>query len=464
MRPQNEAARARLESIFQRNGLCSAVQLSNLLEVSVPTLHRILHERGDQIVRLGTTKLARYALRRSVRGRQAPISVYVIDEQGRGSRCGVLSLIAPQGSIWALNRLGWPVDAEHATGVWAGLPYPIYDMRPQGYLGRIFAQQAALDLDVPTDPERWSDDHIVDVLSRRGADTPGNLILGDDAYALWLRSVASPLPVIASDQVPVCYMALASEVTALIGGGSSAGGEFPKFTAKRALEGSNTPHVIVKFSGADESSTIQRWSDLLVCEHLALETLQAHTRLSASKSRIIKAGGRTFLEVERFDRNGEFGRSSLISLASLDASFMGSGNGDWPTLIDTLADLSMVSREFAHDVQVLWWFGRLIANNDMHLGNLSFQLNATDNDGLNLRMSPAYDMLPMLYAPLSGGEVPLRQFVVALPLPNQELAWKIAHAAAIYFWQAASQNAQISPLFQKICEINLMQLQQVKLV
>lgn len=463
MRPQNEAARARLESVLQRNRLCSAVQLSSLLAVSVPTLHRILHERGNQIVRLGTTKLARYALRRAVRGRQSPISIYIINELGRGSHCGVLNLIAPQGSIWALNSIGWPVDAEHTAGVWDGLPYPIYDMRPQGYLGRIFAQQAALDLDVPTDPERWSDDHIVDVLSRRGADTPGNLILGDDAYALWLRSVASPQAIIGADQVPDCYVALAAEATALIGGGSSAGGEFPKFTAKRALEGSNTPHVIVKFSGADESTTIQRWSDLLVCEHLALKTLQEHTQLSASKSRIIKAGGRTFLEVERFDRSGEFGRSSLISLASLDASFIGSGNADWPALIESLVGLSMVSKELALEVQVLWWFGRLIANNDMHLGNLSFQLNSTDDNGLNLCLSPAYDMLPMLYAPLSGGEVPLRQFFVALPLPSQDQAWKIAHAAAILFWQSGSHDVRISPLFRAICQSNLLQLTQLKL-
>ena len=462
MRPQNEAARARLESVLQRNGLCSAVQLSSLLAVSVPTLHRILHERGDKIVRLGTTKLARYALRREVRGRQTPISVYIINEQGQGSSCGVLSLIAPQGSIWALNSIGWPVDADHVSGVWDGLPYPVYDMRPQGYLGRIFALQAALDLDVPTDPERWSDDHIVDVLSRRGADMPGNLILGDDAYTLWLRSVASPQAIIGVGQVPDCYVALAAEAAALIGGGSSAGGEFPKFTAKRALEGSSTPHVIVKFSGADESATIQRWSDLLVCEHLALRTLQEHTQISASKSRIIKAGGRTFLEVERFDRSGEFGRSSLISLASLDASFIGSGNGDWPALIQALVGLSMVSRELALEVQVLWWFGRLIANNDMHLGNLSFQLNATD-DGLNLCLSPAYDMLPMLYAPLSGGEVPLRQFVVALPLPSQDMAWKTAHAAAVLFWQDASQDVRISPLFRAICQSNLLQLTQLKL-
>ncbi|MEY3885826.1 MAG: hypothetical protein RIS87_1601, partial [Pseudomonadota bacterium] len=89
-------------------------------------------------------------------------------------------------------------------------------------------------------------------------------------------------------------------------------------------------------------------------------------------------------------------------------------------------------------------------------------LNATD-DGLNLCLSPAYDMLPMLYAPLSGGEVPLRQFVVALPLPSQDMAWKTAHAAAVLFWQDASQDVRISPLFRAICQSNLLQLTQLKL-
>ena len=462
MRPKNSAARERLESVLLQTGLSSAIDLSKKLNISVPTLHRILHERGNQIVRLGSTKQARFALRRSLRGKRETIPVYSINEQGQGFNVGNLDLIAPQGSLFNLQKLGWPTDTEHSNGVWDGLPYPLYDMRPQGYLGRIFAKQAAIDYGVPTDPNCWSDDDIVDILSRKGQDTPGNLIIGDDAYQLWLQSIASPTAAIQTGCEAQHYPALANAAAALIGYGSSAGGEFPKFTAKRSLEGSKTPHVIVKFSGGDDSIPVRRWSDLLICEHLALQVLKTNTNLQAATSRIIKGEGRTFLELERFDRCAEFGRLPLISLAMLNAAFIGSGYGDWPTVLEKLVALGIAPKALVQEVLILWWFGCLIANNDMHLGNLSFQCTQHERQTISLRLSPAYDMLPMLYAPLSGGEVPLRQFTVALPKPQQTTAWQIAYEAAICFWQLVSQHDAISPSFKEISKINLQQLMQFK--
>jgi hypothetical protein len=174
------------------------------------------------------------------------------------------------------------------------------------------------------------------------------------------------------------------------------------------------------------------------------------------------AEGRTFLEVERFDRHGEFGRLPLISLAVLDAAFIGSGNGDWPTLIEKLVSLSMVSKALVQETLVLWWFGRLIGNSDMHLGNLSFQLIKSEGQSVSMRLSPAYDMLPMLYAPLSGGEVPLRKFAAALPLPQHAIAWRIAYDAAASFWEAASQDERISLTLREIARMNLEQLVQLQ--
>ena len=454
MRPKNNLARERLDAVMLQTGLASAITISEKLGVSVQTLHRILHERGDQIVRLGSTKRAQFALRRLLRGKKAPIPVYLINTSGQGTQVGFLDLIAPAGSLMQLQLLGLPIDQDYANGVWDGLPYPLYDMRPQGYLGRIFARQVAQYLDVPTDPERWSDDHIVDVLSRLGADTPGNLIVGDNAYTLWLQSVSTPALAIKKGEEAECYPRLANEAIALIGMGSSAGGEFPKFTTQRELTGSNTTHVIVKFSGGDDSTPVRRWSDLLVCEYLALKTLQTKTELLAAKSRILMSEGRTFLEVERFDRCGQWGRLPLISLASLDAAFIGSGNADWPQLIENLVSLGFAPKILVQEVLILWWFGRLIGNTDMHLGNLSFQLNQSTGQTSQLILAPAYDMLPMLYAPLSGGEVPVREFIAALPLPQQTEAWQIAYTAALSFWELASQDKRISGSFREICKRN----------
>ncbi|MCB5187934.1 type II toxin-antitoxin system HipA family toxin YjjJ [Methylobacillus caricis] len=465
MRPRNSIARIQVDHRLRYQGFASAADLAAVAGVSVPTVLRIVQAYGDDVVRLGITKGARYAFRRPLRGHSTPIPVYWVNERGQGVSGGALHLLAPEGSFFALGSLGFPVDVEHAEGVWAGLPYVLHDMRPQGYLGRSFARKAAVELEVPSDPDSWSDDQVAYVLSRRGADTSGHLIIGDEAYALWLRSVSVPEPAITAGQLDAEYRRLASESVALIGGGSSAGGEFPKFTAKRELKGSTTPHVIVKFSGEDGSGAVQRWADLLVCEHLALEAIRKHVPLQAACSRVLQVGSRTCLEVERFDRQGEFGRLPLISLSSLDAALLGKGSGRWPDLVAQLAKLGMLPETLEFATQILWWIGQLIGNTDMHLGNLSFQFDppaGSDTKASALRLSPAYDMLPMMYAPLSGGEVPVRQFIPSLPLPREAEAWKVAYVAAIAFWESAGVDSRISASFRQICLENLAQLQRVR--
>ncbi len=140
------------------------------------------------------------------------------------------------------------------------------------------------------------------------------MIVGDAACELWLATKAAPSAPITEAATSTHCPALADHAVSAGSAGSSAAGEFPKFTARRALAGSMTPHVLVKFSGADASATVQRWSDLLVCEHLALAHAAALPGLVVARSRILQAGGRTFLVVERFDRHGDAGRSPLCGL------------------------------------------------------------------------------------------------------------------------------------------------------
>lgn len=453
MRPQNEVARERLEVELRRAPPVSAAELSKRLKVSLPTMLRILHEREERVFRIGTTKTARYALRRPLRGIAKPIPVYRIDRQGKGHSCGTLELVEPQGSFIDLKAMGWPTGKNTYNGWWDGLPYPLHDMRPQGFLGRNFARGVYQDLGVSPNPEEWSDDDIVYVLTRYGSDTSGNLIVGDQAYSSWLSSVANPQSLVSDEGLYGHYMNQASLVTSQVGTGSSAAGEFPKFTASRSLPGSATPHVIVKFSGADDSTAVRRWSDLLICEHLALTTLGRHTDLEAASSRILnEPKGRTFLEVERFDRHDILGRSETITLATLTAALLGSGKSTWPELVHELARLKLTAPSVEEKVRVLWWYGKLIANTDMHLGNLSFRLSPLVSGAhTQLQLTPAYDMLPMLYAPLSGGEVPIRAFEPALPLPREREAWRIACGAAILFWETASGDPRVSSQFQILC-------------
>jgi hypothetical protein len=349
--------------------------------------------------------------------------------------------------------MGWPVEPEFKSGWWPGLPYPLHDMRPQGFLGRNFAHQQASGLGVSDNPNEWSDDDVVFVLSQQGADTSGNLVLGEVALQAWLESRRGTQHPLAPAQQLKAYAHLADVASAMGAAGSSAGGEFPKFTAVRELAGSQTPHVIVKFSGGDDSSTVRRWADLLVCEHLALESVQQLSGLQSASSRILQAGGRTFLELERFDRHGEFGRSPLCSLFVIDAAMMGQASNDWGAMGALMHKQGWLGAEEVRLIRLAYLFGKLIGNTDMHKGNLSFQ------PGLPLRLAPVYDMLPMLYAPLAGGEVPLPAFAPKLPMPHDRDLWHEAAMAALAFWKSAAEDSRISADFREILRANRVKLE-----
>jgi hypothetical protein len=419
------------------------------LGVAPQTVRRLLAELPEGfVVSAGQTRRLRYALRRPLRGALEEVPVYAIDRHGQAAPLAPLSLIQPQGALLQLYRSAWPVPAESNDGWWDGLPYPVYGVRPTGYMGRRFARVASEALGVPENPDTWSDDDIVWVLSQRGIDVSGNLILGEVAYNGWFRDKLRDRQPHPARGLARTYARLAEESVAMGEAGSSAAGEFPKFTTMREQDGAATPHVLVKFSGGGGSAPERRWSDLLVCEHLALECLKAMTGVSPARSRILAHGGRTFIEVERFDRVGMHGRLALCGLDAIEPTFVGTRETAWPAVVRNLEAQSIVEAGSASAVDVLWWFGRQIGNTDMHAGNLSFHVDR------KLRLAPAYDMLPMAYAPLAGGELPARDFHPAIPLPQERDAWLRACGAAVAFWKTASDDARISGGFRAICRAN----------
>ncbi|RZI95501.1 MAG: type II toxin-antitoxin system HipA family toxinoxin YjjJ [Variovorax sp.] len=435
------------------HGPAGASELAATLKVSVPTLHRLLQRLPSPTVRAGAARRTRYALARTVRGAAASFPVYAVDAGGRVNALSPISPVRPEGSWMQLAGSDWPVPAEARDGWWEGLPYPLHQMRPQGYMGRQFARAQAQTLGVPSNPLAWSDDDVLVVLSQRCTDVSGNLILGDMACEQWLATRAHPEQPLPSRAIGERYLELAEQAVAAGVAGSSAGGEFPKFTAQRALRDSATPHVLVKFSGSEDSAAVRRWSDLLVCEHLAAVHAEAMPGIVSARTRIVVQGGRTFLEVERFDRHGEAGRSPLCALDILNATFLGDSAMDWPHLVGRLASLGLVGDDDLLRTQRLWWFGRLIANTDMHMGNLSFRAEAG-----RFALAPMYDMLPMRYAPLGGGEVPHRSFEPALPLPAQRAAWLDASVAAHAFWLAVAGDGRIGDGFRAIATANAIDL------
>jgi serine/threonine protein kinase HipA of HipAB toxin-antitoxin module len=219
--------------------------------------------------------------------------------------------------------------------------------------------------------------------------------------------------------------------------GSSAGGEQPKFVT--CSEGR---HVLVKFSGADPSVASQRWSDLLICESLALRTVQA-AGIPAATAHTLLIGGRRFLEVERFDRVGLRGRRALLSLGAIDDEYFGHRD-TWTKAAQRLLAARNIDAEDARRIRWLDVFGQLIGNTDRHFGNISFF--AEDNG--RFRLAPAYDMLPMAFAPV-GADVIERPFEPAPPTADTLEVWADAARHALGYWSQLAQSAELSAGFRE---------------
>jgi len=384
--PYADAIRARLA-----RGPGTAQDLATQLAISQPTVSRALAGLGDEVVRLGAARSIQYVLRDGLRG-LPDVPVYRVDAQGQIHRLGLLVPVRPDGFVMRADSGA----TEHADG----LPWWLFDMRPQGYQGRAYALRHGADLGLPDRLSEWTDAQALRALIMHGHDLVGNLLLGDAARE---RFLSQTMPEALSDESKaIAYGRLAREAAHGERPGSSAAGEQPKFTAW-AQASAGPAHVLVKFSEALDSPVSERWRDVLMAEHLALQTLARHG-VPASQSCILDHASQRFLELERFDRVGYWGRRGLASLTALDAQFIGApaDQNDWPRLSHRLAANGRITKSAQEMAQLLWAFGTLIGNTDMHNGNLSF---LTDS-GPPYELAPAYDMAPMAFAPRSGGGLP----------------------------------------------------------
>ena len=393
------------------------------LQVSRATLARAIGSMAGDIVRIGAARATRYALRD--RFRPLPdFAVYRVTTTGQIVALGTLYPVRPDGFVM--------VQTDGVSTHYEGLPWWLNDMRPQGFLGRAYAQRHAPSLGLPADLRHWSDADALRALLASGADPVGNLLMGELARDHFVNAPARQA------SAPADYPRLAAQAISADATWSSAAGEQPKFCALSA-----TGHVLVKFTAAEVSPVSTRWRDLLVAEHLALETLHS-AGIAAARSRLLDVGTQRFLDLERFDRVGLYGRRALISLASLDGEFVGDATAPWPAITAQLAKLGVITPEAHAMAALLFAFGTLIGNTDMHAGNLSF----ISDSGQPYALSPAYDMLPMAFSPTSGGI--LRDSVMAANLHSavDGATWRRALELARGYVARLHVEKQLSPSFK----------------
>ena len=243
----------RLDMIRQvlRQGPAAARQLADIMGISQPTVSRALKTLGDDVVRIGSGPSIQYALRDAFRGfSSAPI--YRITEEGQVKSLGKLIPVHPDGFVMAqTDKVCLHSD---------GLPWWLFDMRPQGYLGRAYASAYSAELGLPPNPEDWKDADVIRALLAHGHDAVGNLVIGEKARNQFL-AMPLPAPVDRAKKYPALALAVSSGEAP----GSSAGGEQPKFCTY-----TERGHVIVKFTTPGDNPISERWRDLLLAEHLAL--------------------------------------------------------------------------------------------------------------------------------------------------------------------------------------------------
>ena len=425
---------ARLQNILA-SGPCKAPELQRILGVSQPTLSRLIRRAGKRIFSLGASRARFYALPRVLADVGSEIEVFKVEASGDVGSLGTLFCLAGA-------QYYWQPKAGKGT-LFRHLPWFVHNVRPEGFLGRAFAHK----YHAQGFPERlsdWNDEHLLRALTQYGADLPGNFIFGTHALSAYLKLVHTGYTKVLPQERSHVYPEMALDAMAGNPPGSSAGGEQPKFTA--VIQDEEVRHVIVKFSPPVTTPEGQRWADLLVSEHLALSTLEKAGR-SVSASEILFSEHRCFLEVQRFDRTGDFGRCATATLGIIEDELFGVRDS-WDRAAQRLEEEKMLSGESVRAIRLQSAFGKLIANTDQHFGNISFFVREWER----FELAPAYDVLPMFYSPASTGEIISRHYY--MPAPGADLldVWSEAQTWALCFWERVCADSRISEDFRSIAQ------------
>ena len=411
-------------------------ELDKSLGWSQPTFSRRVRALHHSVIAVGRGPATRYAARRRIEGVGDAVALYELDEAGGARHAATLTPVHPRG-YWVEAHTD-----ELESAFYEDLPWFLFDLRPAGFLGRFLPRRHP---EMPRDVTLWTGDHVMSWLVRHGGDEVGALVLGEAALErARQRDVLDP-PWPAAERAErfprLAELALAEPV------GSSAAGEQPKFLVRRVVErarGTGVRDALVKFSPVRARGDVvaQRVADLLVAEHLTHEVLRGLGR-DACASLLLEAGGRVFLEVERFDRTAR-GRRGVVSFFAFDGEFVGRLHS-WLDTARGLERLRLVDPGLVADVAWRGFFGRCLGNSDMHHGNLAFMTRGARVLGL----APSYDMLPMMFMPRHGHLV-TPAFLPPVPLVDEVAVADSAREAAVMVWLAVSQHDLVSKAFRKV--------------
>src|SRR5690606_24919640 len=117
-------------------------------------------------------------------------------------------------------------------------------------------------------------------------------------------------------------------------------------------------------------------------------------------------------------------------------------------IVRALAQQRVVAPEAVPATELLWAFGTLIGNTDMHTGNLAFM----SEQGRPYQLAPAYDMTPMAFAPTAGGEVSARALSLQVSDQVPGEVWRQALPVAQHYVARLQAEQALSDAFAPCIE------------
>lgn len=315
----------------------------------------------------------------------ATVPVHVIRRDARIERLGEWR---HEQRTLVLERPGFSFLGPGSHPLEGDLPWVFWDMCPSGYMGRLLAERVP-SLRLPPNPQWWSAEDCLRVLTEWGADLTGNLVVGERSLA---RAQARLAELDVRDDARASFELAALDAS--IEAGSSVGGDRPKFIVQRR----NGADLLVKVGPPLDTPMGVRWRDLFVLESLCAATLDEHGHPAARSSpgHLVDSEGRErpILEIPRFDRLAGGGRIGAATLAWLAADRQ-LADLPAPEVARRLVLEGLISTECAERIARQHAFSRAIGNTDAHLGNYGLVF---DEEG-RAECAPAFDVLPMALAP-----------------------------------------------------------------
>ena len=284
------------------------------------------------------------------------------------------------------------------------------------------------------------------------ADPPGAVSLGTVP-----RSLYPSAPVDATLRAQH-YDAVTADLRETLPSQSSAGGEQPKFLVRVGDDDQSCQHLLVKFCPPHGTPFGERWRSLLHLEALALNTLKAHG-ISVAASKIITSETRSYPEFRRFDRIGREGKRHVVAIDALHEEFVKTPRRNWVHTCEALVAKKLLSRDDLEKVARIYAFGQFIGSSDMHFGNLSFYVD--DVVRPSFKLAPVYDMLPMMWRPIThSGELDATAVRRQPQHPGYRDAYADARRWAILFWEAAAGLDMLEASLRQCCDASAARLRE----